>query len=52
MEKVTRYRHKCRRCSKTFVSASKNPLRCGKCKSPYWDRDKKNNKESDRDREN
>jgi len=27
----------CERCGKEWESKSKKPLRCGKCKSPYWD---------------
>jgi len=37
-EKVTRYRHTCFRCGHTFISASKTPVCCGHCKSPYWNR--------------
>lgn len=29
---------KCLRCRKSFHSKQKSPLRCGKCKSPYWNR--------------
>lgn len=32
---------RCLRCAKSFHSAQKRPLRCGKCKSPYWDRPRK-----------
>jgi len=32
----------CKRCGHEWPSKSKKPLRCGKCKSPYWDREKAN----------
>ena len=36
MKKITIYEHSCVRCGKTFRSERTDPLRCGKCKSPYW----------------
>lgn len=44
MEKITRYVHKCLRCGGKWVSASQMPTCCGKCKSPYWDRPRKESK--------
>jgi len=35
---VTVYQHKCLRCGQTWESLNPHPLRCGKCKSPYWDK--------------
>ncbi len=32
---------RCLRCVRHFHSAQKKPRRCGKCKSPYWDRPRK-----------
>ena len=32
--------HACQRCGKSWKSLLRNPTRCGKCKSPYWDRPK------------
>jgi ribosomal protein S27AE len=37
MKKIIRYEHKCKRCLNTFVSKTKKPIACGKCKSAYWD---------------
>ena len=37
MKQIIRYEHKCKRCLKTFVSKTKKPIACGKCKSAYWD---------------
>ena len=36
------YQHKCLRCGKVWDSLNPHPLRCGKCKSPYWDKEKRN----------
>ncbi len=33
--------HKCLRCGHEWASKDIRPLRCGKCKSPYWDKKKK-----------
>jgi hypothetical protein len=41
MKPIIIYEHKCKRCEKTFRSASQTPLCCGKCKSPYWNRPRK-----------
>jgi len=38
MEMLTRYRHRCLRCNRDFVSSSEKPRFCGKCKSSLWDR--------------
>lgn len=38
MKTITRFQHACLRCGKLFVSASRKPVCCGKCKSPYWNR--------------
>lgn len=35
-KQVTIYVHRCQRCKRDWESRSKNPRRCGKCKSPYW----------------
>ena len=37
-KKLTRtvYLHQCKRCGDEWESQSAHPLRCGKCKSPYW----------------
>lgn len=32
------YEHTCKRCYQTWVSLQESPVRCGKCKSPYWDK--------------
>ena len=37
---ATVYQHKCSRCGLTWESLSRHPLRCGKCKSPYWDKER------------
>ncbi len=34
------YLHICNRCGKDFESKFEAPLRCGKCKSPYWNRER------------
>lgn len=31
----------CKRCGKEWVSREERPRRCGKCRSPYWDREKR-----------
>ena len=31
---------RCLRCNREWCSRSDDPRRCGKCKSPYWDREK------------
>jgi hypothetical protein len=36
------YQHHCLRCDKDFISRSNNPKFCGKCKSPYWNRPRRN----------
>ena len=38
--KIVRYytEFRCEVCGKKWLSALKRPKRCGKCKSPYWDR--------------
>ena len=41
MRKIIKYEHFCKRCAKKFVSGSKAPLRCGKCKTPYWRSERK-----------
>ena len=38
---ATVYQHKCLRCGQTWESLNPHPLRCGKCKSPYWSINKK-----------
>jgi len=40
MKTLTMYEHRCKRCEKTFISKSKTPMRCGKCKTPYWNRER------------
>ena len=30
----------CLRCGRDFVSSRYPPKRCGKCKSPYWDKER------------
>lgn len=31
---------RCKRCGREWCSRSENPYRCGKCKTPYWDRER------------
>jgi len=38
---VKLYIHHCKRCDSDWSSKSENPKRCGRCKSPYWDRERK-----------
>ena len=34
--------NKCKRCGHEWANrGGKKPLRCGKCKTPYWDRERK-----------
>jgi Zn finger protein HypA/HybF involved in hydrogenase expression len=33
---------RCMRCNHTWVPRGKKPRFCPKCKSPYWDKQKKN----------
>lgn len=41
MGEVTRKVWKCDRCGHEWLSRDgENPLRCAKCKSPYWNRPK------------
>lgn len=35
---VKLYIHHCKRCNNDWSSKSENPKRCGRCKSPYWDK--------------
>ena len=39
---------KCCRCGQEWASRSESPYRCGKCKSPYWDRPRENANVEDR----
>lgn len=38
----------CCRCGQEWASRSESPYRCGKCKSPYWDRPRNNANVEDR----
>jgi len=46
MKQIIRYEHKCKRCLKTFVSKTKTPIACGKCKSAYWNLPRAEQKQS------
>lgn len=35
------YEHTCKRCGHKFISKSQTPIRCGGCKTPYWNVPKK-----------
>ena len=41
IQTITMYKRICLRCGKEFVSKLKNPKRCGKCKSPAWNKPRK-----------
>jgi hypothetical protein len=42
MPKIVKlYEFECLRCDKAWFSRTLRPRRCGKCKSPYWDRPRK-----------
>ncbi len=36
------YIHVCKRCGYEWASRDQHPLRCAKCKTPYWDKERKN----------
>ena len=38
---VKMYEHECKRCGKKFMSKWTDPPRCGKCKSPAWNKERK-----------
>jgi len=38
---IKMYTHQCKRCGGSWKSENPNPLRCGKCKSPYWGKERK-----------
>jgi len=40
-KRVHAYEHTCTRCGHKWMSIDPKPMRCGKCKSPYWDIPKK-----------
>lgn len=33
--------HKCLRCGWEWASRNPHPVRCAKCKTPYWDKERK-----------
>jgi len=35
------YVHKCLRCGHEWPSKQEHPITCAKCRSPYWDKPKK-----------
>lgn len=39
------YVHKCLRCGYDWASRNPHPIRCAKCKTPYWDKEKRVKKE-------
>ena len=39
--KIYKYKYPCKVCGKTWESDDKKPLRCGKCKSPYWNKERR-----------
>jgi len=41
VKKIIGYELTCLRCGKVWESKSEHPLRCSKCKTPYWDIPKK-----------
>ena len=34
------YVHKCLRCGHEWASKNSHPVRCPKCKTPYWDKER------------
>ena len=38
MKRIPRYLHGCLRCGRQFESSNPKPLRCAKCRTPYWSR--------------
>jgi len=32
--------HRCLRCGHEWASHSPHPVRCAKCKTPYWDKER------------
>jgi DNA-directed RNA polymerase subunit RPC12/RpoP len=34
------YIHKCLRCNHEWASKKEKPIRCAKCKTPYWDKER------------
>lgn len=34
--------HKCKRCDHEWASKREHPIRCAKCKTPYWDHPRNN----------
>ncbi len=41
LNEFIRFIHICLRCTHQWVSKQKHPRVCPKCKSPYWDKEKK-----------
>jgi len=37
---ITVYICKCNKCGHQWEAKRQKPLRCAKCKTPYWDREK------------
>jgi predicted Zn-ribbon and HTH transcriptional regulator len=35
------YVHKCLRCGWDWASRNSHPVRCPKCKTPYWDKERR-----------
>ena len=41
IQEIIRYIHICNRCSHQWVSKQAHPRVCPKCKSPYWDKERR-----------
>jgi len=42
MAKIKIIGYKCERCGHIWVGRGKQPIVCAKCKSPYWNKPRKN----------
>ncbi len=48
-EIVMLHRFTCERCGHNWLPKTENrPVCCGKCKSPYWDKPRKNNSSNEK----
>jgi len=41
---MTIHIHQCKRCPHEWASKSEHPVMCPRCKTPYWDRERKKKK--------
>ena len=36
-------KNKCKRCGYTWIPRTNDPITCPSCRSPYWNKERKNN---------